>query len=62
MQCDNQQQIKKTVCRSETSKSLGLQNHVDSRWFDKYDNWIESSSVQSLDGIAADIQDTMLAL
>jgi len=44
-----------------TNKSC-LQNHVDRCRFDKYNNRIQSSRMQSFNGIATDIQYTVLAL
>lgn len=38
------------------------QNHVDRCWFDKDDDGIESSSVQSLYSVAADIQYAVFTL
>lgn len=49
--------------RHENHKDTGFsQNHVDSCRFDKDDNRIQSCCMQSLDGIATDVQNTMLTL
>jgi len=45
-----------------TDRNSGSQDHVDCCWFDKDDNGIKGGGVESLDGIATHVKDTVLAL